>query len=172
MYYCNISILYFHLFRKEFIFCIINILSSLSSYISLLFHSSSYSRYLVSIAVVETARGRIPSTNYNSRQVFCMTHGTFSFNITVCPFRLLQNSYKVCLCFERSAIRAADTFICSATNMNHLYKAHIYLTRGRWPFCKRGHRHARPFYARFSDTRTFPCFITFAITPLSGSPES
>lgn len=127
----------------------------------------------MSIAIVETARDRIPSANYNSRQVFCMTHGTFSFNITVCPFRLLQNSsYKVCLCFERSAIRAADTFICSATNMNHLYKAHIYLTRGRWPFCKRGHRHARPFYARFSDTRTFPCFITFAITPLSGSPES
>lgn len=111
------------------------------------------------VAVAETARGRIPSTNYNSRQVFCKTHGAFSFNITFCSFRLLRNSsYKVCLCFERPAIRAADTFICSATNTNHLYKAHIYLTRGRWPFCKRGHRHARPFYARFSDTASISMF--------------
>lgn len=88
------------------------------------------------IYVAETARGRIPSTNYNSRQVFCKTRVTFSFNTAFCPFRLLRNSsYKVWLCSERLAIRAADTFICSTMNTNHLYKAHIYLTRGRRPFC-------------------------------------
>lgn len=37
----------------------------------------------------------------------------------------------------------------------------------------RTRRHRCPFCVRFSDTAEYsPCFITFAITPLSGSPES
>lgn len=95
------------------------------------------------------------------------------------PRFTLSNCYEIhrhtkCACASNAPrIRAADTFICSATNANHLYKAHIYLTRGKWPFCTRGHRHTRALFT--SDSLiplAFPCFITFAITPLSGRPES
>lgn len=165
-----ISTLYFHLFvqiksssfpwRKNKINILLLCLS-FCIYPSFLFHSFSFTldRYVCQSRRVcrswlqkrHVAECLRPITIRG--ESFARTHGTFSFNIAFCSLRLLQNSsYKVCLCRERPAIRAADTFICSATNTNHLYKAHIYLTRGRWPFCTRGHRHTRPFSARFSDT--------------------
>lgn len=122
------------------------------------------------------ARGRIPSANYNSRQTLWKNHEHFH-SISRLPSALLRNSsYKVCAALRTPRIRAADTFICSATNTSHLYKAPIYLARGRWPFPQthtHTHTHTQrrkcPFYARFSDiSRTFPCFITFAIISLSG----
>lgn len=130
-----------------------------------------------SLIAVAGARGRIPSANYNSRQALCKNHEHFH-SISRLPSALLRNSSdKVCAALRTPRIRAADTFICSATNTSHLYKAPIYLARGRWPFCTDAYAHTstqtqkptqtreRPFYdARFSDiSPTFPCFITFAI---------
>lgn len=108
---------------------------SLALSIRILMHDS-----LIAVAG-ERPRGRIPSANYNSRQALCKNHEHFH-SISRLPSALLRNSSdKVCAALRTPRIRAADTFICSATNTSHLYKAPIYLARGGGGLFAQTHMH-------------------------------
>lgn len=97
------------------------------------------------------------------------------FHSISCPFRCYEIHHTECAAALRTPrIRAADTFICSATNTSHLYKAPIYLAQERWSFYAYTDVQRRALFTCPDSLIPwiFPCFITFAITAAVQSRES
>jgi len=104
---------------------------------------------LICITVATTARGRMPSINYNSLQVFCKTHGTFSFNIAFCPFPTVTKFIVQSVLVLRTSpfVRLTRSF---ARRIRTTFTKPTFIWIGEVAFLHtRRHRHTRPFYARF-----------------------